>query len=97
VRDGRRKPNPIPGSEHALTADLVVEAMGQRVDVEIERALTGLRFDEHGLLWTNRETLETSRPGVFAAGDIVNGGSTVVQAVAEGARAAREMDKWLCG
>jgi len=93
--DGRRTPQPIPGSEHVLPADLVIEAIGQRVDETLKQALTGLRFTARGLLWTQEGTLETSRPGVFAAGDIVNGGTTVVQAVAEGARAAREIDAYL--
>jgi NADPH-dependent glutamate synthase beta subunit-like oxidoreductase len=42
----------------------------------------------------NSVTLETTRAGVFAAGDVINGGATVVQAVAEGTRAARSMDRW---
>lgn len=92
--DGRRSPEPIPGTEHLLPADLVVEAIGQQVGEELVAALTGVRF-ERGLIWTRPGTLETTRPGVFAAGDIVNGGTTVVQAVAEGARAARELDAWL--
>jgi len=92
---GRRTPEPIAGSEHVLTADLVVEAIGQRADPEVEKALTGVRFTESGLIWTREGTLETSRPGVFAAGDITNGGTTVVQAVAEGSRAARAIDLWL--
>ncbi len=96
-RDGRRRPAPVPGSEHVLVADLVVEALGQQVDPELGRALAGLRFDERGFVWVNAETLATSRPGVFAAGDIVNGGTTVVQAVGEGTRAAREIDRWLRG
>jgi 2,4-dienoyl-CoA reductase (NADPH2) len=94
---GRRSPEPVPGSEHVLPADLVVEAIGQRVDPEAERALTGVRFTDKGLVWTREETLETSRPGVFAAGDVINGGTTVVQAVAEGARAARAIHDWLGG
>jgi 2,4-dienoyl-CoA reductase (NADPH2) len=93
--DGRRRPMPIPGSEHVLTAELVIEAIGQQVDLELEQALPGLRFTERGLLWTETGAFVTSRPGVFAAGDIVNGGTTVVQAVAEGARAAQEIDQWL--
>jgi len=92
--DGRRRPVEIPGSAHILPADLVVEAIGQQADEELMRALPGVRF-EHGLIWTRDDGLETTRPGVFAAGDIVNGGTTVVQAVAEGARAARQLDTWL--
>jgi glutamate synthase (NADPH/NADH) small chain len=95
--DGRRTPEPSPGSEHVLPADLVVEAIGQRVSEELQAALPGVRLTRAGLVWTKEGTLETSREGVFAAGDIVNGGTTVVQAVAEGARAAREIDAYLKG
>jgi NADPH-dependent glutamate synthase beta subunit-like oxidoreductase/2,4-dienoyl-CoA reductase-like NADH-dependent reductase (Old Yellow Enzyme family) len=92
---GRRTPERIAGTEHILPADLVVEAIGQRIHPELEAALSGLRLTSRGMLWVNAESFETSRPGVFAAGDIVNGGTTVVQAVAEGARAARSIDERL--
>jgi len=92
--DGRRKFELIPGTEHVLPADLVVEAIGQKVDEELLQALPGVRF-ERGLVWTREGTFETSRPGVFAAGDLVNGGTTVVQAVAEGKQAALELHAWL--
>lgn len=95
--DGRRQPTAIAGSEHVLPADLVVEAIGQRVAGHLQAALSGLRFTGRGLLWTKEGSLQTSRRGVFAAGDIVNGGTTVVQAVAEGTRAAREIDAYLSG
>lgn len=92
---GRRAPEPIPGTEHVLPADLVIEALGQQVSDELKAALAGVHFTENGLIWTRGGSLETSRPGVFAAGDIVNGGTTVVRAVAEGARAARQIDEYL--
>jgi glutamate synthase (NADPH/NADH) small chain len=92
---GRRAPQPIPGSEHTLPADLVIEALGQTIDNDLRQALASLRLTDGGLLWASTDTLETSRPGVYAAGDIINGGATVVQAVAEGTRAARAMDEWL--
>ncbi|MEK7404368.1 MAG: FAD-dependent oxidoreductase [Acidobacteriota bacterium] len=92
--DGRRTPQVIPGSEHVLPADLVVEAIGQAVGEDVRRALPGVRI-ERGLIRTREGSLATSRAGVFAAGDIVNGGTTVVQAVGEGARAAREIDVYL--
>ncbi|MBI5684044.1 MAG: FAD-dependent oxidoreductase [Verrucomicrobia bacterium] len=92
---GRRTPEPIRGSEHVLPADLVIEALGQQLDDALKPALPGVRFTKDGLVWVREDTLETSRPGVFAAGDIVNGGTTVVQAVAEGARAARQIDEFL--
>lgn len=92
---GRRTPQPIPGTEHVLPADLVIEAFGQRFEEGLKAALPGLKFTDSGLLWVKGDRLETSRPGVFAAGDVINGGTTVVQAVAEGARAAREIDGFL--
>jgi glutamate synthase (NADPH/NADH) small chain len=92
---GRRVPLPIAGTEHILPGNWVVEAFGQRLDPTVRQALGDLRFTEQGLIWTQPGTLQTSRTGVFAAGDAVNGGATVVQAVAEGMRAAMELDAWL--
>ena len=95
--DGRRRPEPVPGSEHVIPADLAIEAIGQEVDPVIKTALAGLEFTAAGRIRTHEGSLETSAPGVFAAGDIVNGGATVVQAVAEGARAAWEIHRYLGG
>ncbi|MEI7728207.1 MAG: FAD-dependent oxidoreductase [Verrucomicrobiota bacterium] len=92
---GRRSPEPIPGSEHVLPADLIIEAFGQRLGEGVREALPGIRFTDQGLIWTKADRLETSRSGVFAAGDVVNGGTTVVQAVAEGTRAANDIDEFL--
>jgi NADPH-dependent glutamate synthase beta subunit-like oxidoreductase len=92
---GRRAPRPIAGSEHVMPAELVIEAIGQRISDELRYAIPGVRITDRGLVWTAAGSFATSRAGVFAAGDLINGGTTVVQAVAEGARAAREMDAWL--
>ncbi len=92
---GRRRPQPMLGSEHVLPASLVVEAIGQKLDDVLRVALPGVRFTDSGLIWTHPQTLETSRPRVFAAGDIINGGTTVVKAVAEGTQAARQIDAML--
>ena len=92
---GRRRPAPLPGTEHVLHADLTIEALGQQVSDEVRAALPGVGFTDEGLIWVRGDTLETSRPGVFAAGDVVNGGTTVVRAVAEGTRAARQIDEFL--
>jgi len=94
---GRRRPEPQPGSEHVIAADLVVEAIGQQVEESLRLALEGVEFNRAGLIATRGDSLATSRPGVFAAGDIVNGGTTVVRAVAEGTRAAREIDAYVRG
>ena len=58
-------------------------------------ALRGLEFTRSGASARAEGSLATTRAGVFAAGDIVNGGTTVVQAVAEGARAACEIHRYL--
>ena len=92
---GRRRPENVAGSEHVIPADLVVEAIGQEADPALRTALAGVAFTRNGLIETQNGSLATSRQGVFAAGDIVNGGTTVVQAVAEGIRAAREIDAFL--
>lgn len=92
---GRRSPEAIPGTEHVLPAGLAVEAVGQQVDDELRAALDGVEFTRSGLVRTIEGTFRTTRAGIFAAGDVVNGGATVVQAVAEGARAAGEIDAWL--
>jgi NADPH-dependent glutamate synthase beta subunit-like oxidoreductase/2,4-dienoyl-CoA reductase-like NADH-dependent reductase (Old Yellow Enzyme family) len=93
---GRRSPQPIPGTEHVLPADLAIEAFGQEMDVSLRQALGDLRLTNQGLIWTKPGSQATARPGVFAAGDVVNGGTTVVQAVAEGTKAALEINAYLC-
>jgi 2,4-dienoyl-CoA reductase (NADPH2) len=95
--DGRRMPEVIPGTEHVLPADLVVEALGQSVSRELRGCLAGVEFLKDGLVRGNPTTMETTRPGVYAAGDVVNGGTTVVRAVAEGVRAAMQIDAFLRG
>lgn len=95
--DGRRQPQAVAGSEHVIPADWVIEAIGQRVNEELKSALAGVETTRSGYVKVREGTLATTRPGVFAAGDIVNGGATVVQAVAEGARAAWEIHQYLQG
>jgi glutamate synthase (NADPH/NADH) small chain len=74
----------VPGTEFRLVADSVIEAIGQGVLDRFE----GVDTDDRGLIVVDPQTMATSAPGVFAAGDIVNGGATAVRAVAEGKRAA---------
>jgi len=88
---GRRRPELIPGTDHVLPCETAVEALGQAADEALRAALPGVEFTRHGTVATRPGTLETTRDRVWAAGDLVNGGATVVQAVAEGMRAAREI------
>jgi glutamate synthase (NADPH/NADH) small chain len=91
---GRRAPEEIKASAYDLDVDIVVEAVGQAASDRIEQVLPGVGFDR-GLIRTEPGTLATSRRGVFAGGDLVRGPSTVVAAVADGMRAAREIDRFL--
>jgi formate dehydrogenase beta subunit len=74
--------------------DIVVEAIGQKAPEEISEILPGVELTE-GLIRTKEGTLATSRPAVFAGGDLVRGPSTVVAAVADGMKAAKEIDEFL--
>jgi NADPH-dependent glutamate synthase beta subunit-like oxidoreductase len=91
---GRRRPIPQPESRRALPVDLVVEALGQRISAEVQAALEGVEVTRTGLVAVD-EKMQTSRAGVFAGGDLVNGGATVAQAVGEGFRAAEGMGEYL--
>jgi len=90
---GRRRPLPVAGSEFQLDIDILIEAVGQRVDSELIAQL-GVETDSDGTIQVG-EYGETSRAGLFAAGDVISGGTTVVQALAEGARAAEGIDRYL--
>jgi len=91
---GRRRPEPVESSAYDLEMDVVVEAIGQGAPKDISDILPGVEFKD-GLIRTRRGTLETSRSGVFAGGDLVRGPSTVVAAVADGMRAAKEINSFL--
>ena len=74
--------------------DIAVEAIGQEPLENIGEILPGVDLKD-GLIRTNEGTQATSRPGVYAGGDLVRGASTVVAAVADGLAAANEMNKFL--
>jgi glutamate synthase (NADPH/NADH) small chain len=81
---GRRRPEPVPDSEFVIPVDTVVKAIGQRPRDEFRALLDAV--DEEG---------RTSDPKVFAAGDAINGGASVVQAVREAKRAVAALEKAL--
>ncbi len=93
---GRRRPQTVESSAYDLDVDIVVQALGQKAPEELAGILLGVEFRD-GLIQTKEETQSTSRAGVFAGGDIVRGPSTVVAAVADGMKAAREIDQFLKG
>ena len=90
---GRKTPIPVTGTEFQLDVDVVIEAIGQKVENEFIKN-KDLKVNPNGTIKTNKNR-ETSIPGIFAAGDVISGGSTVIQAIAEGVKAAISIDKYL--
>lgn len=91
---GRPRPVPVQGSEFAITCDTVIIAIGQMPG---NRESMGLETTVNGTVKVNPQTLETGRKGVFAAGDVVTGPSSIIEAIAQGKRAADSIDKFLGG
>ena len=90
---GRPRPEPIPGSEFAMEADFVIAAIGQNPDIPETFELAIKR----GNVLEVDDSLATSREGVFAAGDAVLGPASVIEAIAQGKKAAISVDKYLGG
>jgi glutamate synthase (NADPH) small chain len=92
---GRRRPIPIEGSEYDLPVDIVIVAIGNGSNPIIQRTTKDLDFNRWGNISVDEKTLATSKPGIFAGGDIVTGGATVILAMGAGRTAARSIDAYL--
>jgi glutamate synthase (NADPH/NADH) small chain len=92
---GRRSPIEIKGSEFELDVDTVVFAVGQGANPLIRQTTPDLPTNRWGNLVADETTGATAKKGVFAGGDIVTGGATVISAMGAGRRAARAIDKYL--
>ena len=90
---GRRKPVAVKESAYMLNMDVIIEAIGQQVDENIAAMLPGVEL-KGGQVQVD-DKYQTSVEKVFAGGDIVRGASTVVAAVADGMKAAREINNRL--
>jgi glutamate synthase (NADPH/NADH) small chain len=84
--DGRRRPVDIPGSAHVIDCDMVIKALGQVARDDVARA-AGLTLDDDRMIAT--------KPNVLVGGDCANGGAEIVNAAAEGKRAARAIHAYL--
>lgn len=93
--DGRRRPVPVPGERRELAVDVAIIAIGNDPNPLLLRATPDLERSERGTVLADAETTRTSKPGVFAGGDIVTGGATVILAMGAGRRAARAIDDYL--
>ncbi|MFH1486729.1 MAG: FAD-dependent oxidoreductase, partial [Chloroflexota bacterium] len=91
---GRPSPTPIKGSEFDLSCDQVLIAVGQTGGLG---GNFGLSTRPNGSIEVDSDTLETSRKGVFAAGDAVTGPASIIDAIAQGRLAASSIDRFLGG
>ena len=92
---GRRRPVPIEGSNYIMEVDLVVVAIGNSSNPLIPATTPGLETNRWNNIVADDDTMLTSRKGVYAGGDIVTGGATVILAAGAGKKAARAMHKYL--
>jgi len=91
---GRRRPVPIKGSEFELPADLIIVAVGTSANPLLTATCPELKLNKWGNIETDDNHM-TSMSGVFAGGDIVRGGATVILAMGDGKNAAKAMDRYL--
>jgi formate dehydrogenase beta subunit len=92
---GRSRPEPIDGSAYIIDCDMVIPAIGQRMDISWMEKTLPLDTTPWKTLEVDPLTMETSVPGIFAGGDCTSGPATLVEALAAGERAARSMDHFL--
>ena len=92
---GRRRPEPVPGSEFVIACQLVISAIGLRP--EAMTLTPRLPTAANGTIQADQGTLQTDVPYVFAAGDAVSGALDIAHAVGRGQRAAFMIDRWLRG
>jgi glutamate synthase (NADPH) small chain len=94
-QSGRRRPVPVAGSEFEVPCDLAIIAIGNGSNPILQRTTDDLAFNRWGNIRVDEATMATSKPGVFAGGDIVTGGATVILAMGAGRQAARSIDAFL--
>jgi heterodisulfide reductase subunit A-like polyferredoxin len=94
---GRLHVEKLPGTNHVIACDTVIFSVGQRAGLAFIPADAGVGLTERQTIAINPNTFATSRPGVFAAGDSVSGTAFVVEAVANGHKAAASMLRFLQG
>ena len=92
---GRRRPVPIEGSEYILDMDVAVIAIGNGSNPLINQTTPEIDVNKWGNIVVDGETMKTTKKGVFAGGDIVTGGATVILAMGAGRTAAKAMDDYL--
>ena len=91
---GRRRPEPIPGAMKTIETDQVIVAVGVSPNPLVPKSVEGLSLGRKNTIVVS-DTMQSSMPYIFAGGDIVRGGATVILAMGDGRRAAKYMDEHL--
>jgi len=92
---GRCRPVPIKGSEYLIPTETVISALGFGINPLIPRTTEGLNLNKWGVIIAEPETGKTTKESVFAGGDAITGGSTVILAMGQGRVAAKSMHEYL--
>lgn len=92
---GRRSPVPVEGAIEEMSVDLVIVSVGVSPNPLIPHAIPTLDVSRRGTIVVNEETMQSSLDDIYAGGDIVRGGATVILAMGDGRRAAAAMHKAL--
>jgi glutamate synthase (NADPH/NADH) small chain len=93
----RRRPVEIKGSEFVLPADVAIIGVGTTANPLIQSTTPDLATNKRNYIVADAESMRTSKPGVFAGGDIVTGGATVILAMGAGRKAAKSIHEYLTG
>ena len=96
-KSDRMSPVPVEGSDYIMDADMIISAIGQQVDMSCMASLPDLKWTKRNTIDVNMISMESSEPGIFAAGDAVTGPATVIEAIGGGKRAAQAIHRYLCG
>ncbi|MCA9189522.1 MAG: NADPH-dependent glutamate synthase [Pirellulaceae bacterium] len=92
---GRRRPLPVAGSEFEMPIDVAIIAAGTGANPLVQSSTSDLKTNKWGYIVVDPATMQTSKPGVFAGGDIVSGSATVILAMGAGRTAAASIDQYL--
>jgi formate dehydrogenase (NADP+) beta subunit len=92
---GRRSPVAVPGSEFVIACDMVLPAIGQKVETGCLEGECAPALSQRGTVQADDDTLLTSEEGVFAGGDCVSGPATLIEAMAAGFRASNSIEQYL--
>jgi formate dehydrogenase beta subunit len=96
-KSGRRRPVPVAGSEFIIETDILIPAIGQKVNLSFLSEKDGIKLTKWNTIDADAETFTTSQEGIFASGDCVTGPDVLVRATGTGKKAAEKIDLYLTG